>query len=232
MFNCSPSFARAFTDLRKAWRTVWYINTFVRRISEMRVLFKCLVSYMTSLLKFMHLGKHCHFPCLLVSKFLMSNPNNVNLESEVKSLSCQLTHTSNSVCVWQRSQKVGSDGNAKAGGWFVHFNKCRGFFFPHIQNNTNWSLIPALWKSSKPKQGNPEELTFGVTDGVAAAPHHISELVWHSSLEQELDASWAEHLSGKTGLLDVPSSGKQDMSVHGRESWLMTTCLKNLTQNS
>lgn len=85
----------------------------------MRTLFKYLARYMTSLLKFMHLGKHQHFPCLLVSKFLMSNPNNVNLDSEVKHLSCQLTHTGNSVCVWQHSQRVGSDGNTEAGGWLI-----------------------------------------------------------------------------------------------------------------
>lgn len=79
----------------KAQRTVWYTNTFVHRISEMRTLFKYLASYMTFFLKFLHLGKHKHFPSVLVSKFLMSNPKNVNLESEVKYLSCQLTYTSN-----------------------------------------------------------------------------------------------------------------------------------------
>lgn len=61
----------------------------------MRTLLKYLASYMTFFLKFLHLGKHKHFPCVLVSKFLMSNPKNVNLESEVKYLPCQLTYTSN-----------------------------------------------------------------------------------------------------------------------------------------
>lgn len=107
-------------------------NTSVHRILPMRTLFKYLASYMTFLLKFMHLGKHEHFPCLLVSKFLMSNPNNVNLEWELKYLSCQLTHTRNSVCVWQHSQIQGSDGTTKAGAWLVGFNSCGGFS-PHIQ---------------------------------------------------------------------------------------------------
>lgn len=111
VFNYSPSFARAIKNLR----TAWYTNMFVHRISEMRTLFKYLASSMTFLLKFMHLDKHKHFPCPLVSKFLISNPNNVNLESEVKYLSCLLTHNSK-VFVWQHSPKVGSDGSTQAGG--------------------------------------------------------------------------------------------------------------------
>lgn len=52
------------------------------------------LSYTTSILKFMHLGKHNYFLCLVVSKFLLSNPNNVNLESEDKYMSCQIMSTS------------------------------------------------------------------------------------------------------------------------------------------
>lgn len=52
-----------------------------------------------------------------------------------------------------------------------------GVFSPHIQGNTNWSLIPALRNSSKHKQGNSVEITFGVTDGVAVGPDRLSDLV-------------------------------------------------------
>jgi len=54
----------------------------------------------------MHLGKHNHFPRLLVSKFLMSNPNNVNLEPKVKYLPCKTAYTSNQFSTVFFSDKV------------------------------------------------------------------------------------------------------------------------------
>lgn len=110
---------------------------------------------MTFPLKFMHLRKHNHFPRLPVSKFLVSNPNNLSLESEVKCLSRQTMYTSN-----QFSTVVLSGNTVKqwvlaatpsilfVGFWgvgcfvFFFFNS----FFPVFRVPLNWSSIAAVLK--------------------------------------------------------------------------------------
>lgn len=225
MFNYSPSFARALKTL-KAQRTVWYTNTFVHRISKMRTLLKYLASYMTFFTKFLHLGKHKHFPCVLVSKFLMSNPKNVNLESEVKYLSCQLTYTSNPFSIVFVSGSTAKHWALMATPRLV---VCFGFFFlivvrffsPHIQSNSNWSLIPAVSKWSKPKQGNSVELTFRATDDVAAAPHHVSGLVWHCFLwsSSSMPAEQSTCQVKQNYWMFLPQEGETWALMAGNHDW-------------